>query len=217
MPFGIGMFLGLSLSFLIVIGGLIAYFVKKKKPSLVYPGIIIAGAVLAGEGLGGFLMGFFTTMNFPLIYLIIPSSIIIHIVQCLAHTSPDKPSRPERHIQAPTVFGRPILLYPQSKFTVKLSLFQVLTRMKSNRSVPGGGRLEGSWDFWMRISAVNNTVSVSDRYGQSTHGRRSESFERLFLGCMLRRFFCQIFQTSGADSMLPCLWDSSLKRWTSDN
>lgn len=52
LPFGIGMFLGLTLAIPIIIGGLISIIYKDREK-----GIIIASGLLAGEGLSGFIIG----------------------------------------------------------------------------------------------------------------------------------------------------------------
>ena len=55
MPFGIGLFLGFNLAFLIAIGGFIALKVQKKGSQEMLTAIIISAAILGGEGTIGFL------------------------------------------------------------------------------------------------------------------------------------------------------------------
>lgn len=55
MPFGIGLFLGFNLAFLIALGGFIAFKVHKKGSQKMLTAIVISAAILGGEGTIGFL------------------------------------------------------------------------------------------------------------------------------------------------------------------
>lgn len=55
MPFGIGLFLGFNLAFLIGIGGLIAFKIQKKGTDKTLTAIVVSAAILGGEGTIGFL------------------------------------------------------------------------------------------------------------------------------------------------------------------
>ncbi|MCF7861252.1 OPT/YSL family transporter [Candidatus Woesearchaeota archaeon] len=79
-PFGIGMFLGLSLSSLLLIGGLIALWVEKKRKKWFYPGIIIGTAIMAGEGLSGYSMAFMKSLNINVNFFILLAGAIIFLI-----------------------------------------------------------------------------------------------------------------------------------------
>jgi len=57
MAFGIGMFLGLTLSFLLALGGAIRYITDKKGMDY-NKGILISAGMMGGEGIAGFLEAF---------------------------------------------------------------------------------------------------------------------------------------------------------------
>lgn len=54
MPFGIGMFLGLTLGILFFFGGLIRDFMDRKRPGSSRKGILVSAALMGGEGIAGF-------------------------------------------------------------------------------------------------------------------------------------------------------------------
>ena len=54
MAFGIGMFLGLTLGFLLFIGGIIRWYVDRRAPGSYQQGILYAAGLMGGEGISGF-------------------------------------------------------------------------------------------------------------------------------------------------------------------
>ena len=54
MAFGIGMFLGLTLGFLLFIGGMIRWITDKKAPGKYQTGLLTAAGLMGGEGIAGF-------------------------------------------------------------------------------------------------------------------------------------------------------------------
>lgn len=64
MPLGIGLFLGLGLATLFMLGALIRLFVGQKNNALLHSGILIAAGVMGGEGIAGFGAGALATIGF---------------------------------------------------------------------------------------------------------------------------------------------------------
>ena len=54
MAFGIGMFLGLTLGFLLFIGGMIRWIVDRRTPEKYQQGLLTAAGLMGGEGISGF-------------------------------------------------------------------------------------------------------------------------------------------------------------------
>jgi uncharacterized oligopeptide transporter (OPT) family protein len=54
MAFGIGMFLGLTLGFLLFIGGIIRWFADRRAPDSYQTGVLGAAGLMGGEGIAGF-------------------------------------------------------------------------------------------------------------------------------------------------------------------
>lgn len=54
MAFGIGMFLGLTLGFLLFLGGLSRWIVDRKAPKRYEEGVLVASGLMGGEGVAGF-------------------------------------------------------------------------------------------------------------------------------------------------------------------
>ncbi len=54
MAFGIGMFLGLTLGFLLFIGGIIRWALDRKMPGSYTQGVLVASGLMGGEGIAGF-------------------------------------------------------------------------------------------------------------------------------------------------------------------
>lgn len=52
--FGIGMFLGMTLGLLLMLGGLIRYLIDRKFPDFSYSGLLISTGAMGGEGIAGF-------------------------------------------------------------------------------------------------------------------------------------------------------------------
>ena len=59
MVFGIGMFLGLTLGLLLMIGGIIRYIIDRKASHLYYSGMLVAAGIIGGEGIAGFSLAAF--------------------------------------------------------------------------------------------------------------------------------------------------------------
>jgi uncharacterized oligopeptide transporter (OPT) family protein len=83
MPFGIGMFLGLSLSIPLVIGGLTAFWIQRRKKSWYHLGIIICTGIMAGEGLSGYSMAFMKSIGIDIYIPIIAVLIILSVLLLL--------------------------------------------------------------------------------------------------------------------------------------
>jgi uncharacterized oligopeptide transporter (OPT) family protein len=54
MPMGIGLFLGLGLATMFMLGAALCVWVMKRRPSFYHQGVLIAAAVMGGEGIAGF-------------------------------------------------------------------------------------------------------------------------------------------------------------------
>jgi uncharacterized oligopeptide transporter (OPT) family protein len=83
MPFGIGMFLGLSLSIPLVIGGLTAFWIQRRKKGWYHLGIIICTGIMAGEGLSGYSMAFMKSIGIDIYIPIIAVLIILSVLLLL--------------------------------------------------------------------------------------------------------------------------------------
>jgi uncharacterized oligopeptide transporter (OPT) family protein len=55
MAFGIGMFLGLTLGFLLFIGGMFRWFTDRRTPDKYQLGVLTAAGLMGGEGISGFI------------------------------------------------------------------------------------------------------------------------------------------------------------------